>query len=74
MAKLLISYSPFEIRVGLLEDDTLVEYAVERPKDKGVVGNIYKGRVVRVVPGINSAFIDIGLERTAFLFSEDVFP
>jgi len=74
MAKLLISYCPFEIRVGLFEEDTLVEFAVERPKDKGVVGNIYKGRVVRVVPGINSAFIDIGLERTAFLFSEDVFP
>ncbi len=72
MRKLLISYTPFEIRVGLVEGNLLVEYAVERPKDKGVVGNIYKGRVVKVVPGISSAFVDIGLERTAFLFEEDI--
>ncbi len=74
MGKLLISYTPFEIRVGLVEDQALVEYYVERPSEKGLVGNIYKGRVVRVVPGINSAFVDLGLERTAFLFGDDLVP
>ncbi|MGC9141511.1 MAG: Rne/Rng family ribonuclease [Caldimicrobium sp.] len=74
MGKLLISYAPFEIRVGLVEDRNLVEFYVERPSEKSLVGNIYKGRVVRVVPGINSAFLDLGLERTAFLFGDDFVP
>ncbi len=74
MGKLLISYTPFEIRVGLVEDQNLVEFYVERPSEKSLVGNIYKGRVVRVVPGINSAFLDLGLERTAFLFGDDLVP
>jgi ribonuclease G len=74
MGKLLISYTPFEIRVGLIEDQSLVEYYVERPSEKGLVGNIYKGKIVRVVPGINSAFVDLGLERTAFLFGDDLIP
>ena len=67
MAKLLINYAPFETRVALVENGQLVEFYVERPSEKGLVGNIYKGRVVRVVPGINSAFLDLGLERTALL-------
>jgi len=74
MSKLLISYAPFEIRVGLIESGELVEFYVERPSEKGLVGNIYKGRVVRVVPGINSAFLDLGLSRTAFLFGDDIMP
>ena len=74
MEKLLISYTPFEIRVGLVEGSTLVEFYVERPSEKGIVGNIYKGRVVRVVPGINSAFLVLGLSRTAFLFGDDIMP
>ncbi|MEZ0343641.1 MAG: Rne/Rng family ribonuclease [Caldimicrobium sp.] len=74
MGKLLISYTPFEIRVGLVEDQNLVEFYVERASEKSLVGNIYKGRVVRVVPGINSAFLDLGLERTAFLFGDDLVP
>jgi len=74
MEKLLISYTPFEIRVGLVEGSQLVEFYVERPSEKGLVGNIYKGRVVRVVPGINSAFLDLGLPRTAFLFCDDIMP
>lgn len=74
MGKLLISYTPFETRVGLVEDQNLVEFYVERPSEKSLVGNIYKGRVVRVVPGINSAFLDLGLERTAFLFGDDLVP
>lgn len=74
MGKLLISYTPFEILVGLIEEGQLVELYVERPEEKGLVGNIYKGRVVRVVPGINSAFLDLGLSRTAFLFGDDLLP
>ncbi len=74
MEKLLISYTPFEIRVGLIEGSQLVEFYVERPSEKGLVGNIYKARVVRVVPGINSAFLDLGLARTAFLFGDDIMP
>ncbi|MCD6548851.1 MAG: Rne/Rng family ribonuclease [Thermodesulfobacterium sp.] len=72
MEKLLISYTPFEIRVGLIEGNQLVEFYVERPSEKGLVGNIYKAKVVRVVPGINSAFLDLGLTRTAFLFGNDI--
>ncbi|MFN3407274.1 MAG: ribonuclease, partial [Caldimicrobium sp.] len=68
MGKLLISYTPFETRVGLIENQCLVEFHVERPIEKSLVGNIYKGKVVKVLPGINSAFLDLGLERTAFLF------
>ncbi|MDF2953219.1 MAG: Ribonuclease G or E [Thermodesulfobacterium sp.] len=72
MEKLLISYTPFEIRVGLIEGNQLVEFYVERSSEKGLVGNIYKAKVVRVVPGINSAFLDLGLTRTAFLFGNDI--
>ncbi len=74
MKKLLINYTPFELRVALVENNSLLEFYVERPSEKGVVGNIYLGKVVRVLPGINSAFIDLGLERTAFLFGEDLIP
>lgn len=72
MGKLLISYTPFEIRVGLIEEQSLVEFNVERPIEKSLVGNIYKGKIVKVLPGINSAFLELGLERTAFLFGEDL--
>ncbi len=72
MGKLLISYTPFEIRVGLIEDHSLVEFNVERPIEKSLVGNIYKGKIVKVLPGINSAFLELGLDRTAFLFGEDL--
>ncbi|MCS7279337.1 MAG: Rne/Rng family ribonuclease [Thermodesulfobacteriaceae bacterium] len=74
MGKLLISYTPFEIRVGLIEEGQLVELYIERPGEKGLVGNIYQAKVVRVVPGINSAFLDLGLNRTAFLFGDDLIP
>jgi len=74
MEKLLINYTPFETRVGLIEGNQLVEFYVERPSEKGLVGNIYKAKVVRVVPGINSAFVDLGLSRTAFLFGDDIMP
>ncbi|MBX6422997.1 Rne/Rng family ribonuclease [Thermosulfurimonas sp. F29] len=74
MAELLINYAPYETRVALVEGGQLVEFYVERPKEKGVVGNIYKGRVVRVLPGMKAAFVEVGLSRTAFLYGGDFLP
>ena len=70
---LLIESDPHRTRAALLEEGRVVEIFVEpRVHDAGVVGNIYKGRVVRVVPGIQAAFVDIGLERNAFLYAGDL--
>ena len=68
-----ISSSPHETKVAVLEDDQLVEVHFERDTDVGLVGGIYKGRVSRVLPGMQSAFVDIGLERDAFLYVSDFF-
>ncbi|MGH9805402.1 MAG: hypothetical protein ACRD4D_09550, partial [Candidatus Acidiferrales bacterium] len=74
MAKeMVISASPHETKVALLEDGQVVEFYVEREQEAGLVGSIYKGRVTRVLPGMQSAFIDIGLERDAFLYVSDFF-
>src|SRR5579872_4351460 len=74
MAKeMYISSSPHETKVAVLEDDQLVEVYFERDTDVGLVGGIYKGRVNRVLPGMQSAFVDIGLERDAFLYVSDFF-
>src|SRR5262249_14411373 len=54
------------------ENGHIQEFYLERKKDKGIVGNIYKGRVVRVLPGMQAAFVDIGLEKAAFLYVSDV--
>ena len=70
---LLIESDPHRDRAALLEDDQVVEILVEpRVHEAGVVGNIFKGRVARVVPGIQAAFVDVGLERNAFLYAGDV--
>ncbi len=69
---LVFNCAPHEVRVGLLEDDRVAEIFVERRKDASLVGNIYKGRVLRVLPGMQAAFVDIGLERAAFLYVADV--
>jgi len=61
-----------ELRIALLESDVVTELFVERPGDRGTMGNVYKGRVSSVLPGMNSAFVNIGLERDAFLYVEDV--
>ena len=68
-----INVEPWETRVALLENGQLAEFHVERASERGYVGNIYKGRVVRVLPGMQAAFVDIGLERTAFLYVSDVY-
>ena len=58
--------------MAILEDDLLSEIFIERERQRGVVGNIYKGRVSKVLPGMQCAFIDIGLERDGFLYVSDV--
>ena len=72
-AELIINVTPWETRVALLENGSAVEFHVERVAERGYVGNIYKGRVVRVLPGMQAAFVNIGLERTAFLYVTDVY-
>ena len=70
---ILINHNPHETRVAALQGNRLVEFYAERSKDKGISGNIYKGKVVRVLPGMQAAFVDIGLDRTAFLHATDVY-
>ncbi len=71
--EMVISTSPHETKVALVEDGQVVEVYVEREKEFGLVGSIYKGRVTRVLPGMQSAFVDIGLDRDAFLYVSDFF-
>src|SRR5450432_4094635 len=61
-----------ETRVALIENGLLAELYIERKRERGIVGNIYKGRVVRVLPGMHAAFVDIGIEKAAFLYVADV--
>ena len=61
-----------ETRVALIEKGQLVELYIERRRERGIVGNIYKGRVKRVLPGMQAAFVDIGVEKAAFLYVADV--
>ena len=70
---LIVSSTPQETKVALLEDGAVAEFFIEREAHRGVVGNIYKGRVTRVLPGMQSAFVDLALERDAFLYVTDVF-
>ncbi len=70
--EIFVNSNPFETRVALTEDGSLAELYIERPEGRKVTGNIYKGRVARVLPGMQSAFINIGLERTAFLHVSDI--
>jgi ribonuclease G len=71
-AELLINVTPTETRVALIENGVLQELFVERAKRRGLVGNVFKGRVSRVLPGMQAAFVDIGLERAAFLHVSDI--
>src|SRR5262245_12102736 len=70
--EMIISSTGHDTRVAILEDDQVVEIFIERENQRGVVGNIYKGRVSKVLPGMQSSFIDIGLERDAFLYVTEV--
>ncbi len=70
--EILINVTPRETRVALVENGMLQEVYIERARRKGYVGNIYKGRVSRVMPGMQAAFVEIGLDRTAFLHANDL--
>lgn len=71
-SEILINVTREEIRVGLLESGQVVEFYVERKRDASLVGNIYKGKVVKILPGMQSAFVDVGLEKAAFLYVADI--
>src|ERR1700729_1126480 len=71
--ELIVSATRHETRVAILEDDQVVELFHEREKEYSLAGSIHKGRVTRVLPGMQSAFVDIGLERDAFLYVSDFF-
>ena len=70
--EMIISSSGHDTRVAILEDDQVVEIFIERENQRGVVGNLYKGRVSKVLPGMQSSFVDVGLERDAFLYVTEV--
>lgn len=72
--EILINVTPRETRLAILENGVLQEIFIERKSKLGIVGNIYKGKVSRVLPGMQAAFIEIGLERTAFLHASDIVP
>src|ERR1700758_309189 len=69
--ELVISAAPHETRVAILEDGLLCEIYIEREREFALVGSLYKGRVTRVLPGMQSAFVDIGLDSDAFLYVSD---
>ncbi|MGF1771981.1 ribonuclease G [Vibrio maritimus] len=73
-AELLINVTPSETRVAMIESGILQEVHIEREAKRGIVGNIYKGKVSRVLPGMQAAFVDIGLEKAAFLHASDIVP
>ncbi|NEN74931.1 ribonuclease G [Pelistega sp. NLN82] len=70
--QILVNVTPFETRVAIMEQGTLQEVHIERSNQRGKVGNVYLGKVVRVLPGMQSAFIDIGLEKAAFIHIADL--
>ena len=72
--EILINITPRETRVAMVENGVLTEIFIERASKRGLVGNIYLGKVSRVLPGMQAAFIDINLERTAFLHASDIMP
>src|SRR6266852_2339642 len=70
--EMIVSSNGHETIVAILEDDLVAEIVAERERHRGVIGNVYKGRVSKVLPGMQSSFIDIGLERTGFLYAAEV--
>ena len=70
--ELLMNITPTESRVAVIEGGTLQELHIERLASKGIVGNVYKGKICRVLPGMQAAFVDIGLEKAAFLHASDI--
>ena len=70
--EILINFTPQETRVAVMQQGVVQELHIERTASRGLVGNVYVGRIVRILPGMQSAFIDVGLERTAFLHVADI--
>jgi ribonuclease G len=70
--EILINTNSLETRVALLENGIVTELYIERSRDRGIVGNVYKGRIIKVLPGMQAAFVDIGLEKAGFLYVSDV--
>ena len=64
--EIFINSTPQESRIAIIEDGLLAEFLIERKEEMGVAGNIYKGKVARVLPGMQAAFIDIGMEKAGF--------
>ncbi|MBI3092156.1 MAG: Rne/Rng family ribonuclease [Candidatus Tectomicrobia bacterium] len=71
-AEIIVNHTNFETRVALVENHQVTELFIERERDKGVVGNIYKGRVSKVLPGMQAAFVDIGMKKAGFLYVADI--
>ena len=71
--QLIINVTEHETRVALLDDGNIAELYVDRGDDSDIAGNIYKGRVLRVLPGMQAAFVNIGLNQAAFIYVDDVF-
>ena len=72
--RIIVSSDEYEIRTAVIENNKLAEYFFERHDEQRIVGNIYKGIVTSIIPGIEAAFIDIGLTRNSFLYVNDLFP
>src|ERR671914_1979476 len=70
--EIFINSSPQESRIAIMEDGVLAEFLIERKRERGIAGNIYKGRVERVLPGMQAAFLNIGLEKSAYIHVSDV--
>src|SRR5688572_18670092 len=69
--EMIVCSTALETKIAILEDDQLAELYIERNRNRGILGNIYKGRVMKVLPGMQSAFVDIGLEKDASLYVSD---
>jgi ribonuclease G len=73
-SQLIVSVSPWDVRAALIEDGRLAEFFVERPNQQDPTGNIYQGRVQKVLPGMAAAFVDIGLAKPGYLFAQEAAP
>ena len=71
--EILINSTPQESRIAIIEDGALAEFLIERKEEMGIAGNIYKGKVARVLPGMQAAFVDIGMEKAGFLHASDFY-
>jgi ribonuclease G len=72
--EILVNVTPMETRVAVVENGSTQDIQIERSASRGIVGNIYAGKVVRVLPGMQAAFVDIGTERTSFIHVSDILP